>query len=130
MFIKVQHAGYLVENLDEAIDWYVNTFGAEHTGRGMGGPGELGFVQIGQVEVELIQPSDMSQLAGATHALHHVGYVVEDLDKAVEEFKAKGYKFATEEPISNFMGYRLIYFDTESTNGTRIHLTDARTMKS
>ncbi len=130
MFIKVQHAGYLVENLDEAIDWYIKTFGAEHTGRGMGGPGELGFVQIGQVEVELIQPSDMSQLAGATQALHHVGYVVEDLDRAVEDFKAKGYKFATEQPISNFMGYRLIYFDTESTNGTRIHLTDARTMKS
>ena len=27
MLIKIQHAGYMVPNLDEAVEWYVNTLG-------------------------------------------------------------------------------------------------------
>ena len=129
MFSKIQHAGYLVEDLEAAIGWYVKTFGGEHTGGGTAAAGRLGFIQIGDVEVELIEPPDKSGLPGnGNHLLDHVGYVVDDLDKAVAEYKAKGYKFATDGPFVNIMGYRLIFFDTASTHGTRIHLTEASSL--
>jgi len=130
MFSKIQHVGYLVEDLDTAVEWYSRTFGGKRTGGGAAGAGKVAFVQIGDVEVELIEPVDKSGLTGrANQVFHHVGYVVEDLDKAVAEFKARGYKFATAEPMVNIAGYRLIFFDMSSTKGTRIHLTEKSSLK-
>ena len=54
---------------------------------------------------------------------------VEDLDRVVAEHRARGYRFLTDEPFTNFMGYRLIYFDPADTGGCRVHLTDAATLR-
>jgi len=57
MFTNFHHASYLVPVLDDAIRSYAETFGGQETGRGMvAGLGEVGFVQVGEVEVEFIQP--------------------------------------------------------------------------
>ena len=45
------------------------------------------------------------------------------------ELKAKGIKFATDTPIVNLAGYRLVHFDTSTTDGMRIHLTEASSLK-
>ena len=132
MFTNFHHASYLVPALDDAIRSYAETFGGRETGRGMvAGLGEVGFVQVGEVEVEFIQPEDAGVLQGeALPVLHHVAYAVEDLDRVVADYKSQGYRFATEEPLTNFMGYRLIYLDAVHTHGTRVHLTDAATLRS
>jgi len=132
MFTNFHHASYLVPALDDAIRSYAETFGGQETGREMvAGLGEVGFVQVGEVEVEFIQPEDAGVLQGeALPVLHHVAYAVEDLDQVVADYKSRGYRFATEEPLTNFMGYRLIYLDAAHTHGTRVHLTDATTLKS
>ncbi len=131
MLLKVHHVGYLVPDLDEAVDLYVRTFGAKQSGRGAAGRlGEIAFIQAGEVEVELIQPNDRSSLTnGNGHVYHHVGYVVDNLDQAVADFKAKGYQFNSEAPNTNFMGYRLIYFDSKFTAGLGMHLTEASSLK-
>ena len=130
MLLKVHHVGYLVPSLDDAVNLYVKTFGAKQSGRGAAGRlGEIAFIQAGEVEVELIQPNDRALLTnGDGHVYHHVGYVVDKLDEAVAEFKAKGYQFNSEEPNVNFMGYRLIYFDSKFTAGLGMHLTEASSM--
>lgn len=132
MLLQVHHVGYLVPDLDAAVALYVNTFGAKQSGRGAAGRlGEIAFIQAGNVEVELIQPNDRALLTnGDDHVYHHVGYVVENLDKAVAEFKAKGYEFNSEEPVTNFMGYRLIYFNAKFTAGLGMHMTEASSLKS
>ena len=132
MFTNFHHASYLVPALDDAIRSYAETFGGQETGRGMVAElGEVGFVQVGEVEVEFIQPEDAGALQGeALPVLHHVAYAVEDLDRVVADYKSQGYRFATEEPLTNFMGYRLIYLDAAHTHGTRVHLTDATTFRS
>lgn len=131
MFGKVHHVSYLVASLDEAIEHQVKMFNGEHTGRGtVAGLGDVGFVQIGDVEVEFIEPEDRSQLGpGGAYTFHHVAYVVDDLDRTVASFRDRGYAFATPEPFTNFMGYRLIYFDPSCTNGTRVHLTEASSLR-
>ena len=129
MFSKIQHAGYLVEDVEAAAAWYEKTFGGKRTGGGSAAMGKLAFIRMGDVEVELIEPADRSRLTGrGDHVFDHIGYVVEDLDKAVADYKAKGYTFATTEPMVNVAGYRLIFFDTSCTNGARIHLTEASSL--
>ena len=131
MFTNFHHASYLGPILDAAIQSYAETFGGRETGRGVvPGLGEVGFVQVGDVEVEFIQPEDPAVLQGeAAPVLHHVAYAVEDLDRVIADYRSRGYRFATEEPITNFMGYRLIYLDPAHTHGTRLHFTDAATLR-
>ena len=130
MFSKVQHVGYLVENLDEAVAWYETTFGGKSIPGGTVPTGKIAYVRMGDVEVELIEPPDKAELAGkGDHVFHHVGYVVDDLDKSVADFKAKSYRFDPPEPHLNPIGNRLIHFDPLSMKGRRIHLTQASTPK-
>ncbi len=132
MFSDIHHVSYLVPDLDSAIALYAATLGAVVTGRGpVANLGEVVFLQVGDVEVEFIRPDDPSAFGGSEGAwvVHHMAYAVNDLDRVVEEHKARGYRFLTDEPFTNFMGYRLIYFDPADTGGCRVHLTDAATLR-
>ncbi len=133
MFSDIHHVSYLVPDLDAAIAVYGRVFGAGVTGRGVvGGLGEVAFLQAGGVEVEFIRPDDpAAALAGdgGGWPVHHVAYAVDDLDGVVAEHRARGFRFLSDAPFTNFMGYKLIYFDPADTGGCRIHLTDAATLR-
>lgn len=127
MFSDIHHISYLVPNLDAAIGTYAETFGATVTGRGtVPNLGEVAFLQVGEVEVEFICPVDPSALeeANGNWVVHHMAYAVADLDRVVADHRRRGYRFVTDEPFTNFMGYRLIYFDPADTGGCLVHLTD------
>ena len=132
MFSDIHHVSYLVPDLDAAVESYARMYGAVVTGRGaVANLGEVAFLQAGEAEVEFIRPEDLSTLedSGGNYVVHHVAYAVADLDRVVAEHRARGFRFLTEEPFTNFMGYRLIYFDPEDTGGCRVHLTDAATLR-
>ena len=136
MFSDIHHVSYLVPDLDAAIESYALMYGAVVTGRGaVPNLGEVAFLQAGDVEVEFISPEDPAALrqaqgegAGGSYVVHHVAYAVENLDRVVAEHRSRGFRFLTDEPFTNFMGYRLIYFDPADTGGSRVHLTDAATL--
>ena len=99
MFSKMHHVGYLVEDLDTAVAWYELTFGGKHIEGPTVTAGKIAYVQMGGVEVELIEPPDKGELAGkGDQVFHHVGYLVADLDGTVADFKARGYIFLTPNP--------------------------------
>ena len=132
MFSDIHHASYLVPDLDAAIKSYSEMYGARVTGRGaVTNLGEVAFLQVGDVEVEFIGPEDTSALeeANGLWVVHHMAYAVENLDEVVASHRQRGYRFLSDEPFTNFMGYRLIYFDPADTGGCRIHLTDAATLR-
>ncbi|MDP6549093.1 MAG: VOC family protein [Dehalococcoidia bacterium] len=130
MFDKIQHIGYLVGDLDAAIGWFEKGFGGK---RAAGGPmrasgmfpsgGRNAFVHFGQVEVELIEPQDRAGIAAGTLVMHHVGYVVPNIVEAKSQLEAKGFKFASEFPYTNIMKQQVLYFDSSTTNGLMLHLT-------
>ena len=131
MFSDIHHISYLVPDLDAAIEAYGEKFAAIVTGRGaVPNLGEVAFLQVGDVEVEFICPENRSALdgAGGNWVVHHIAYAVEDLDRVVAEHRQRGYGFVTDEPFSNFMGYRLIYFDPADTGGCLVHLSDAASL--
>ena len=132
MFDKIQHIGYLVADLDAAITWFGKGFGAQTAGGGNIGAnpairipagGRNAFLHFGQVEVELIEPKDQGGLAKDTLVMHHVGYVVTDILKAMVDCKALGFKFVADAPVTNSLGQQVLYFDNSTTNGALIHLT-------
>ena len=81
------------------------------------------YVNFGRVQAELIEPADQAGLLGCQCVMDHVGYVVSDIDAAITDCKNRGFRFDGEEAITNRIGQTLLYFDTATTMGTRIHLT-------
>ena len=130
MFQNIQHVGYLTADLDAAAAWFQQSFGAV-----VGGGGPLGqipplpsggrnaFLRFGRVEAELIEPHDKQGLSSGHLAMHHVGYVVEDIDRSMAALADKGFKFVADKPFTNVMGQQVLYLDASSTNGVWVHLT-------
>ena len=120
---KIVHAGYLVPDLDAAIAWYTEKFDGVYLG---GGPSRAGrrnaFVNFGQVQVELIEPNDPAALGGQ-HAMDHVGYVMDDIQAGIADCCGRGFRFAADAPNTNSVGQQVLYFDTATTQGSRMHLT-------
>ena len=130
MFDDIQHIGYLIDDLDTGIAWFARTFGAVNAGGTemqkspmVPSGGRNAFVRFGDVEVELMQPGDKSDLPKGTLVMHHVGWVVADIKAAAEQARAKGITFLAEAPYTNPMGQQVHYFDPASTNGVWMHLT-------
>ncbi len=130
MFQKIQHIGYLTPDLDGAVAWFEKSFGAVNGG---GGPlpesyavpsgGRNAYMRFGRVEAEIIEPSDKRGLSSGRLAMHHVGYVVADIEQSMAALTGKGFKFAGPGAFTNVMGQQLRYLDSSTTNGVLVHLT-------
>ncbi|MDA0265258.1 MAG: VOC family protein [Chloroflexi bacterium] len=130
MFEKIQHIGYLTPDLDGAIAWFEEKFGAVKAGGGplakgyaMPSGGRNAYVRFGNAEAELLEPEDRTGLSSEVLTMHHVGYVVADIDRSIDELTARGFKFAADKPNTNVLGHRLLYFDSTTTNGVKMHIT-------
>ncbi|MCC6626403.1 MAG: VOC family protein [Chloroflexi bacterium] len=126
MIDGIYHIGYWTDDIARAIAMYQTVFGAEvfQEATGADGKTKLAFLHVGQTDVELIQPADQSVLGGQTGlVIHHAGYLVADIEASIAALKAKGVKFAAETTNRTPTGAQIIYLDTASTNGARIHLT-------
>jgi methylmalonyl-CoA/ethylmalonyl-CoA epimerase len=131
MFEKIQHIGYLVADLDAAIDWFKQTFGGDNAGGSNLNPGGVAvpsggrnaFVHFGQIEVELIEPNDQTNVPADTLVMHHVAYGVSGVVRARAALEARGFRFATAQANTNVIGQQVLYFDPATTNGLLMHLT-------
>ena len=122
---QIVHAGYLVADVEKAVDWYEKSF----DGVAVGGIGASrrgirnAYVNFGQVQVELIEAADASELGGQRYVMDHVGYVVSDISAGVADCRGRGFRFAGEEANTNRIGQQVLYFDPATTMRTRMHLT-------
>ena len=130
MFQQIQHIGYLTTDLNSAVAWFQQSFGAVNAG---GGPmaesyavpsgGRNAFLRFGRAEAEIIEPQDKQGLSSELLAMHHVGYVVADIEQSMAALTDKGFRFAADKPFTNVMGQQVLYVDASSTNGALVHLT-------
>ena len=130
MFQQIQHMGYLTADLDTAVAWFQKFFGAVNAGGGqmaesyaVPSGGRNAYLRFGRAEAEIIEPKDKQVLSGELLVMHHVGYVVADIDQSMAELTTKGFKFAADKPFTNVMGQQVLYIDASSTNGVLVHLT-------
>ena len=130
MFEKIQHIGYPTSDLDAAVSWFERFFGGKNAGGGnldksyaVPSGGRNAYVSFGQVEAEIIEPEDREGLSKDALTMHHVGYVVSDIQGVASTLRGRGLKLASDAPFTNVMGQQVWYFDASTTNGVMIHLT-------
>jgi methylmalonyl-CoA epimerase len=101
----IDHIAIAVENLDRAIELYEGVLGLKVTGREYvhDFDVEIATIEFGDAAVELIEgKSDDSPIRRFVRkrgpGLHHIGFIVDDIEAAITELQSAGLTLIDEKP--------------------------------
>ena len=125
----IDHVAIAVHDLEAAIAYYRDTFGAEVAHRevverdGV----EEALLAVADSYIQLLTPiredSPVAKsLATRGEGLHHVGYRVDDCAAALARVKAEGHRVIDDEPRPGSRGTTVAFLHPKSSFGTLIEL--------
>lgn len=127
----IDHVGIAVRDLDEAIAWYQQMFGATvaHRERIESDGVDEALIKVADSYIQLLQPyTDTSPLAKYMErngeGLHHVGYRVDDCASVLESVKEQGARVVDEHPRTGSRGTTVAFLHPKATFGTLIELVE------
>jgi methylmalonyl-CoA/ethylmalonyl-CoA epimerase len=121
----IHHVGVAVEDLDRALETYVDVLGAsfEHRAALADQGVEAAAVLVGGTDrVELLAPADEDSPVGkfiATRGpgMHHVAYLVDDVAVALRELAADGVELIDETPRIGLFGLEVAFVHPDAVHG-------------
>ena len=127
----VNHIGIAVRSIDAQRSFYEGTLGAVFEGC-EDVPSQkvrVGFFRIGDVRLELLEPSDPSSTVAAFiekrgEGLHHVALTVERLEDRIAELKQSGVRMIDEAPRPGAHHMRIAFLHPKSTFGVLTELCE------
>jgi len=113
-FGKIHHIGYVYKDIEEAVKKFKNFYGIEKFTRVDMGVVKVARSMIGKLQIDLIEPKDKGSIFNSfieegNVGLHHIGYIVDDIDEKIKEWKSYGFKKVLGGIISPA---KFVYFDT------------------
>ena len=131
MFGRIDHIGVAVEDLDEAVALYSESFGmaVEHRETVEEQGVEAVLLGIGESHVELLRPLAPDTAVGKFlerngPGLHHVAYGTDDIDSALESVRAAGLRLIDEQPRTGIRATRVAFLHPKSTGGVLTELVE------
>lgn len=130
---KVDHIGIAVSNLDDAVEFYENTFGIKCIGTEIveNQKVKVAFLPIGDTEIELLQATDENssiykyiQKNSGRGGIQHIALKVDCIETAINEFKEKGYIMIDDIFRYGAGGAKIAFCHPKETYGTLIELTE------
>ncbi len=125
----LDHIGIAVENLSGALEFY------EALGLKVSGTDEVpeqgvkvAFLPVGGGRLELLEPTGPESPI-ARHierrgpGLHHVCLRVDDIETAMADLRARGFRLLSEEPQPGAHGCRVCFVHPKSTGGVLLELS-------
>jgi methylmalonyl-CoA epimerase len=129
LLTEIDHVAIAVNDLDGAIDWYREAFGATvaHREKVESDGVEEALLQVAESYVQLLTPTrDDSPVAKYLEkrgeGIHHIGYRVDDCGKALDAIKAMGGKVLDEAPRPGSRGTTVAFVHPKTSFGTLIEL--------
>jgi methylmalonyl-CoA/ethylmalonyl-CoA epimerase len=131
MIDRIDHIGIAVHSVDTAADFYEETLGLrlreilDIRERGV----RAGMIVGAGVTLELIEPLGQDSSLGRFlekkgEGLHHISFVVPDIDEAVADLKSKGMELVTPEPLQGAHGRRIVFLSPKHCHGVLIELCE------
>ncbi len=119
MFGEIHHIGYVFKNIEEAVKKFKSLFGIEKFNRIDMGVVKVARSMIGKLQIDLIEPQDRKSifhkfLEDGNLGIHHIGFLVENIDEKIKEWDSKGLKQVLGGIISTA---KFVYFDTTDILG-------------
>ena len=127
----LDHVGIAVRDLEAAIEWYRQMFGASvsHRERLESDGVDEALIKVGDSYIQLLRPyTDASPLAKYMdkhgEGIHHVGYRVEDCAHALAAVVAAGARVVDEHPRTGSRGTTVAFLHPKTAFGTLIELVE------
>ena len=126
---RVAHIGIAVRSIAGALGFYRDILGVDSHSRETADGTTIAALALGDIEIELLEPRDPAGpvskfLAKRGPGIHHVCYRVPDLDRALEQCRAAGYRLIDEVPRRGAGGRRIAFVHPEATAGILLELTE------
>jgi methylmalonyl-CoA/ethylmalonyl-CoA epimerase len=134
LLTRIDHVGIACHDLDEKIAFYETTFGLtvahRETNEEQGVHEAMLHVAPGSY-VQLLQPTRPDSpvgrfLAKNGEGVHHIGYGVDDVVKALEEIGAQGVPLVDQRPRHGSMGASIAFLHPKGVGGVLTELVQAR----
>lgn len=128
---RIDHVGYAVEDLEEAVRYHQRLYGAEVAHRESlerDGVREA-LLAVGDSYIQLLEPTtDTSPVATflARHGpgVHHVGYGVADVAATLEDLKTIGVRVVDDHPRRGSRGCTVAFLHPKGAMGVLVELVE------
>ena len=129
LLVEIDHVAIAVADLESAIDYYRDTFGATvtHRERIESDGVEEALIAVAQSYVQLVSPTRPDSpvakfLERRGEGLHHVGYRVTDCAAALQAVRDAGGQLIDEAPRPGSRGTTVAFVHPKGAFGTLIEL--------
>ena len=130
MIKKIDHIGVATKSIDDVASFYIDGLGLEidHKVEVPDQKVMTAFLQVGETWIELLEgTSDDSPIAKHVEkrgaGVHHICYEVDDINAALAQLKAKGFKLVDETPRVGAHGKLIAFVHPKSSGGVLVELS-------
>ena len=128
--LKIDHLGIAVKDLAAAVQAYESLgFAVDTTHEVPTEKVRAAFLPVGESHLELLEPTDPSSVIARflekRSGLHHVCVLVEDIDAALAELKARGVPVLDETPRVGAGGCRVAFVHPRGAAGVLLELKES-----
>ena len=129
MIHKIAHIGVAVKNLEEVEKLYSQVLGLPIGGREVHPDNRVTFIPLGDTAIELLE-SVKPDGAIARHiekrgeGIHHIALEVDNIEKALEELKAKGLVLIDQKPRRGAHNAKIAFLHPQNTYGVLLELVE------
>jgi len=127
----IDHIGVAVKSIEEAGKFYKDILGLriEEIESVADQKVNIAFIPITDSEVELVESTEpdgpvAKYIDSRGEGVQHIAYRVENIEKALEELKAKGVRLIDQEPRKGGGGARIAFIHPKETNGVLIEICE------
>jgi methylmalonyl-CoA/ethylmalonyl-CoA epimerase len=127
MDLAVHHIGIVVDDIDRAKEVYEKAFGLKIKGRYRVDEfnAECAFIPVGNTYMEFVKPLADDGLKKfldkhGSGTLHHICYIVENIEEGWKYLKEKGLRSVTGEPQSTCTFEKAMFFHPKDTGNVLI----------
>jgi methylmalonyl-CoA/ethylmalonyl-CoA epimerase len=126
---KITHIGVAVKDIEEAERFYTEVLSLEVHDREQLKEIKASFIPVGDTAIELLQSTTPEGvinkfIAKRGEGVQHIAYQVDNIEKALEDLKAKGVALIDEKPRKGAHNSKVAFVNPKSTHGILIELVE------
>jgi methylmalonyl-CoA/ethylmalonyl-CoA epimerase len=127
----IDHIGIAVKSIKDSAQFYQKALGLDISDE-IEFPSQklkLAFTSSLGTKIELLEPTDKESTIGKFlekkgEGIHHICFMVEDIENALEELKSKGIELIDQKPRLNPHNQKIAFVNPKSTGGVLIELKE------
>ncbi|MCB8949027.1 MAG: methylmalonyl-CoA epimerase [Ardenticatenaceae bacterium] len=133
MIKKVNHIAVVVNDLEEAMHFWVDALGLElsHREHVASEAVDVAFLPVGDSKIELLQPVDNESgvaryLEKRGSGMHHICFEVDDIEAALQKLKLANVQLINEVPTVGADGRKFAFIHPKSASGVLVELYELK----